>query len=211
MKISNKILWILSGILGTIFLIIVISLAIMDKIKTTALIIFIVIIVLAVFVVDMSFYLVRKKKKISVETGSKKIKAIDLLTAQNLAKELLMSEQFSEYEKECKYEDIWHMGDSKTPIYAKLVVGEFDGNLLGILVNMEISEKRGIKEYKEYEITRDKILEDMERRANFLAVSPRPVPAHEEEIIEKPSGERVVRRRVLAAKEAEEKESGGLK
>ena len=114
-------------------------------------------------------------------------------------------------EGECLYEDIWHMGESKTPVYVKLVKGEFDGKVFGVLINMENSEKRSVKQYTEYEITKEELETDMNKRANILAVSPRPTPSSEEEVIERPSGERVTRKRILSKPEQESKKEGELK
>lgn len=212
MVISNKMLWILSGIIGTVFLIIVISLAIAGKIKTTALIIFIIIIVLLVFIIDMTFWFIRKSKKIKIEVDGVKTKVINLPTAREIFKQMILSEQYSEYEKEQILEDVWNMGESNTPVYVKLIKGEFDGNLLGGVINLENSEKRGIKEYKEVEITRDNIFTDLERRANLVAISPKSMPSREEEVIERPGGEVVRRSRIITKDEhIDKKLEGGLK
>jgi len=211
MVLSNKVLWVLTGIIGSVFLIIVASLAIAGKIKTTSLIIFVVIILLLVFAIDMFFWFIRKGKKVSVEREGRKIKVIDLEQAREITKDMLMSEQYSEYIREERYEDIWHLGVKETPVYVRLVKGEFDGNLLGLIVNMENPERRGIKEYKETEINQQNILLDMERRGNLIAMSPRAIPSHEEEVIERPGGEVVRRRRTISHEDKEFKIDGGLK
>lgn len=210
--VSNKVLWILSGIIGSIFLIIVISLAVADKIKTSSLIIFIIIIILVVITIDLLFLFIRREKRVSVEKEGKKIKVIDLETAREMAKGMLMSLQYSEYIRDERYEDVWHMGESKTPVYVRLVKGEFDGNLLGLVINMEDPIKRGIKEYREVDISEKDILNDIERRANFVAMSPRPMPSQEEEIIERPTGERITRKRRISKEDKlPSQQEGGLK
>jgi len=207
---ENKPLWILSAVIGAVFLIIVISLAVADKIQTTALIVFTVIILLAVFLIDMSFYIVNKKRGNDLEVEHKKIKIISKDDARKIVEEMLMDTNISEYEDECLYEDIWHMGESKTPIYIKCVRGKFEGNLYGIIINMENAEKQSIKEYIESKVTETEIEIDIEKRANFIAVSPRPTPSSEEEVIEKTDGTRLTRKRILTKSEQDSKSIGGL-
>ncbi len=48
----------------------------------------------------------------------------------------------------------------------------------------------------------ENILDDMERRANFLSTAPKPTPSQEEEVIERP-GERVVRKRTISREPSE--------
>ena len=120
-----------------------------------------------------------------------------------------MSKQYSEYEKSRIYEDVWHKGESKTPIYVVLIEGKFRGHYYGILVNLEHCEKKSIKEYKLSEWKQSEIEEDMERRANFLAVSPRPMPNMEKEVIERPSGERVYRERRISKEDEVHTSEGG--
>ena len=93
---KNKLLWILSGITGAIFLIIAISLAIADKIQTTALIIFIVVIVLAVFIIDMSFYIINKRRDNNLNVEHKNIKIISIEDAKKIVTDILGDPQYSE-------------------------------------------------------------------------------------------------------------------
>jgi len=199
MKLSNKVLWLLSGIIGSIFFIIVVSLALAKKIKVSSLIILTFVIILSVVMIDLAFYLIRKQKKISVERGDRQYTSIDLCAAREISASLIKSQQYSEYEEECLQEDIWHMGESKTPVYSKLIRGMFDKKLIGILVNMENAKKMSSKEYSESEYTKEQIMADMTTRANLLAVSPKPTPNFEEEVVERSDGTRTTRKRAISS------------
>lgn len=209
MRLTNKSLFILSGIIGAVFLVIVISLAVADKINSAALIIFIIIIVLLALIVDGFFWFVRKGKKISVEQEGQRIKAINLDTAREVADDILMSKQFSEYERERPYENVVAMGRGNTPMYLRISVGEFDGKYIAICVNMQDPKRRGSREYPKSMKVED-VLEDFKKEANLTSSDPIPTPSHEQELIERP-GERLVRTRHIVHEEKRPEEQGGLK
>lgn len=208
--ISNKLFWVLSGIIGAVFLVIIASLGFADKIQMNTIIIFIIVVLLLVFIVDMSFWFIRKGQKIKVENEGKIVKVITLEEARKIAKTILMSTQYSEYERERPFESVWGMGDGNTPVYVRVSIGEFDNQYIGICINMEDSKRRSSKEFtKTMEL--NNVLEDLKREANLVATKPKAIPSEEEEIIERP-GERVTRKRHIHKERVpEEKKDGGLK
>ena len=110
--------------------------------------------------------------------------------------------------KKLEFEDIWHTGHSNTPIYARLIMGEFDGKYLGILINMENKNMSGIKEY-DATTNLDIIKIDMRDRANLLASTPRPLPEMQRTVVQDPvTGKVIVTETPVGGKTAEE---GGLR
>jgi len=207
---KTRTIWILSGILAVFFILFLVAIKVWTDIEigTGGMIIWIIIIILLAVGVDFTFWYLRVRKEVKEKEQEKK-KLITLDEARNKVKELLMSEQYSEYERESLFEKVWHVGKSKTPMYVKLIKGEFDGDLFGIIVNMNYSDITSVQVYKEVEITREEILQDMKDTANGMAEVPEEIPDVEEEIIERPSGERTHRFRKFR-KEEEKKEQGGL-
>ena len=167
---SIKWLWIISGIIAFMFLILLISLAAADKIKIFSAIIFCIIIVLIIAAVDFLFWFLGKKNNSNIEPD-KKTKKITKDEANEMADEMMFN-KYAEYEMERTYEDIWAAGSTNTPVFARLSVGEFSGDMFGIVINMEDPDRTGIKVYKIMEDDRKSIDYDLKNRANLVAVSP---------------------------------------
>ena len=207
---SNVMYWI-SGIIGVLFLLILIVLKVSDKIKLGGLILFSVIVIILIVSVDLGFNFINSKKKVSdiIKNGKK---VLTLQEARNLAKSKLLDKQYADYEKENKWEDVLEMGKNNTPIYFKLVRGEFEGVLYGIIINMQDLTRGGIKEYDDSHLSLDNIKEDMFRRGNLAAFSPAPdVPIKTTTSFDPLTCRSVVQTEPLENKENEKENKGELR
>lgn len=210
MSLENRTIWIISWIIGAVFVAILISLTAADKLSVGFMFVWITLTLFIVFIVDLSFYFIRKQKTISIEQEGIKVKVINLETAREMANKIIMSTQFSEYERESWDNTVYNCGDSRTPIYHKTIIGEFDGNVISILINMENKERISSKEYYLSEMNKEQIYADIDKRANKLASVPAAMPSSEDEVVEKPSGERVYRKRQLTRETVPQEKKGDL-
>lgn len=177
---KTKTLYWASGILGFILLVILVILRISDKIKLGGLILFSIIVVVVVIGVDLVFSFRKPKSKLTEDKTPKVV--INLERARLLASQMLANEQYSEYEKNKHWEDVLRMGKSNTPTYFKLVSGEFEGNLYGIVINMVDPDSGGIEEYDPQEYTIEDIKKLMMTRGNLAAM--KAVPSTQTKTVE---------------------------
>lgn len=209
---KTKILWWITGIIGVVFILfLVILAATTDIVKFGAVAVFSIIIIFIVIGINLiSIYLKRKRDTITTEKDGMKMKAITLDEAKIVATKAIESEQYSDYIHEKIFEGIWNKGHNNSPIYVLLCEGEFESVYYGICINMENS-KPIVRKYEKTKDINKFILPDLEHWSNLISTSPRPTPRTEEELIERPSGERVIRTRDINDEVKEEKKEGELK
>lgn len=177
---KTKWLWIISGIIAFMFLVLLISLAATDNIGILPAIMFCIIIVLIIAAVDFLFWFLGKRSSSEVHPN-RTTKKITKDEANDIA-DSMMLDIYAEYEEERPYEDIWAAGSTNTPVFVRLSRGEFSGDMFGIVINMEDPDRTGIKVYKEMEVDSKSIDYDLRDRANLVAISPNPpVPVQEVE------------------------------
>ena len=167
---KTKWLWIISGIIAFMFLVLLISLAATDNIGILPAIMFCIIIVLIIAAVDFLFWFLGKRSSSEVHPN-RTTKKITKDEANDIA-DSMMLDIYAEYEEERPYEDIWAAGSTNTPVFVRLSRGEFSGDMFGIVINMEDPDRTGIKVYKIMEDDRKSIDYDLKNRANLVAVSP---------------------------------------
>jgi|GEM_PF-5704276 len=181
-----------------------------DYIKFKAWIIFTLIVIILVIIIQLIFWIINRRKKISVEIEGEKKKIVSLEDIRKLQQKELF-DQFAEYEKEKDFEDTWSMGYKNTPIYVRISLGEFSLKKYAFAFNLEDVNKRFSKGFSA-DTNDDKILATLEREANLISAEPKATPRTEEEIHELPTGERIVRTREhFEEKEPEVKKEGDLK
>jgi|WetSurMetagenome_2_1015567.scaffolds.fasta_scaffold121436_2 hypothetical protein len=165
---KNKTLYIISGIICLLFLIVFFTLFGMGNIKLSALITFVIIVIILVSIVDILYWYVNKTKT-DIVTNDKNI---DKSEAKLLAIEMLNNNYFENVD-EIDYEDVLEMGTKNTPIYVLVVRGEFEKKLYGIVINMKDTTRSGIKKYSDTQIKIEDIKADVLDRANSCAFSPK--------------------------------------
>jgi hypothetical protein len=169
---QTKTLLIWSSIIVIVFLILLGGLRVFDVVSIAGFITGI--FVVAILFVGVAVINGRSEARKS-EGGipEKKGQGISKERAQEIAQELREGRQFSEYERDVILDEVWKKGDQNTPVYVRLSIGEFDNTYLGCVVNMADPQNNGIREYP---ITTDvdTITADMHRRANLVAVKPKP-------------------------------------
>lgn len=206
-----KSLWIITGIVGSVFLIILISLAAADKIKIGSLILAVVIVILLSAAVIMVFwYIDKNKRSVVVGREGEKKRIITPDEAAKLVNEILIH-NYAEYEDEVKYKNVWSVGESKTPVYVRLVKGKFDNNYIGIVINLEDSSRTGYNEYREEDTSMREIMDDLRDMANSVAFSPRPTPSTRTITHFDPVTGRIASVHDIPVSEIEKKEEGDLK
>lgn len=171
-----KTLFVLSGIIGGIFILIMIVLAVSDKIKLGPMIIFVVIVIVIIAAVDGIFYFKNKQNPDGDPIAAQK-DAISREQAKALSDELLGSPDIAEIpsvEEGNVYEDVLEFGSKNTPIFIRIVRGEFEKKMYGIVINMLEPQRRGIEEYDDTKMTYEDIKAEVFKRANAAAFSPRP-------------------------------------
>ncbi len=209
---KNKTLYLLSGIIGVAFIIVLIILRATDKIKLGNLLIFSGIIIALVIFVDVGVTMFQGRK-LNIPNKTSGNKTVSLDEVREIAKKKLMEVQYAEYEKEKLWEDILGMGRNNTPTYFKLVRGEFERKLYGIIINMVDTERGGIKPYDDTKMSEEKIKQDMLERGNLAAFMPSPTtPMRTTEIQDPMSGKTILTREPSFARPAmeEKNEEGGL-
>lgn len=164
-----KILYYISGVLGVLFIIVFIILASLNKVSFAFGISAGLVILLLVGLGDVIIWFVTSKRKVA-ETPTKKLMTME--EARKAATESLMTLDYLEYEKEILWEDIIGMGTKNTPVYIKLVRGEFENKLYGIIINLE-EKKPGVKEYDDKKIHFEAIKNDLLYRANLASSAPK--------------------------------------
>lgn len=200
---KSKWLWIISGIIGGIFLIVLISLAATEKIRVLPAVIFIIIVILLIVIIDLVFWFIGRGKK-DIKVPDKITKRVNKDQANKISDEMML-DKYAEYEKERPYEDIWSAGSTNTPVFVRLSKGEFTGDLFGIVINMQDPDRTGIRQYKETECDVKSIDIDLKERANLVAMSP--VPSVPEQVIEEydPLTRRSVKTRIPIKLEEDKK------
>ena len=165
-----KILYWLSGIIGIIFIIFFIILASLKKVNLGIGIAAIIIVLLLVGVGDTIVWFINSRRGVKEEKKSKLASLEDLRAISIKA----LIEDYYEYEKDLLWEDIIEMGDKHTPIYIKLVRGEFENRLYGIVINVaDVINRKGIAEYDDKRMSMEEIKIDILKRANLAAYSPK--------------------------------------
>lgn len=198
-----KVLFFISGIIGIVFLILVIALNVTEVINFGSMMAGIVVIMLIVILANILNWWLKSRQNAPAPSS----KAIKIEQAKEIAKRIV-SEEYSEIEREVYYEDIWTMGRQNTPIYVRLGVGDFDGNIINVLVNMENPEKVSHKGY-DPETKQDLVERDVSRRANLLSGAPRQEDKHKViSSLDPESGKIIYEDTPISA--PEEEEGGGL-
>lgn len=172
-KMQPRILFFISGIIGVVFLILVIALNVTEVINFGSMMAGILVIMLIVILANVVNWWV-KSRKIEGVPSSKSMKVEE---ARAFAQEIITGTTYSEIERELLHEDVWSMGRKNTPIYVRLVKGDFDGNIISVLINMENPQKFGHKPYSP-ELRQEEIERDILKRANLLSATPKPEERH---------------------------------
>lgn len=202
---KSKILFYISGIIAILFIATLIFLNVAEVINFGSMIAFVVVIMILVVGVNVVMWYIRTRKQNDEEPD----KSIGLEEARRLALNEIR-EQYSEKEREKKHDGVWNMGLSKTPIYTRLLVGDFDGKYISILINMNNPDRKDSKTYPLTDL-QQKIEEDVLKRANSLADVPKPEDKYRTiESIDSSTG-RIVAETTPITPPDKQEEQGGLK
>ena len=210
MKLNLKILYWISGIIGILFTILFFVLVSLNKISLGIGIGFIVLVISLVVIGDVIVWFVNTRKK-SKEIDKKKLPTLSEL--REMCVKSLADLRYCEYEKENLWEDVLGLGNKNTPIYIKLVRGEFEHKLYGFVINVEEPDLRnGIKEYDDKNMHIDEIKNDILNRANLASSSPKEAINYSETRRFDPfTGNEVYHKEPIAKPEKIESTEGGLK
>jgi uncharacterized membrane protein len=152
------------------------------------------------------------KKKQDKEKGNEG-KVMGEEEAERLAKEVYYKPDVLEYEKKLIQGGVGYFGKSgyEKPVYVRKALTYFEGIIIGIVVNMMTKQVK-YRLYDNVKWDEEKIDEDILHMANTIVQRPAADLGREEEVIERPGGERVVRTRSYSREEeeAKEKEPEGL-
>lgn len=204
---TKNILWIMSGIIGGLFIITVLILYFNNKIKIGGLVIFSVVIVLIVIAVNLIFMF--RNKTIDVTKNGESKTTIKLEEARKMADGLMLNQQHSDYEKERLIEGVWSKGKANTPIYVRASIGVFESIFYAICINMENPTKYSVREYPKT-FSQKELEYALDVDSNLISSDPKPIPRKEEELIEDPTGRRIIRTRDIANQEEQKPKDGGL-
>lgn len=205
-----KLFYWLSGTIGGLFLLALFLLKTFDKVQWGGFIFFIIIIIILVIGVDLVTWLTKVRNKKTVNTVVEKNKLVTLEDARQVFKKELMSTQYSEYERDVLSEGVVQMGSANTPVYVKLIRGEFEGQLHGGVVNMLDPVRKAFATYPDSMKIED-IYTDLEKKSNLVSFAPSPeIQKKVTESYDALTGRSVVHTEPLPALPEEKTEKGEL-
>lgn len=213
MEKTTKRALIVESIIGGIIFVVVFLLALANVFSFVYLIVSIVIFLILAGVITALISFMKKKQKSSDELEGKDF--ISEVEAEKIATTLLFSPDVMEYEKKLLYKVVRYFGSTgnEVPVYIRKFTSEFENKTVCIFVNMK-TKKSSFKFYDDIAMSQSAIDTDILREANLLVERPALQPDTEEEIIDRPSGERVTRTRLVRREDEEEvlpkEEVGGM-
>jgi len=149
--------------------------------------------------------LVKKSREKSAE---KQGEIIDLPTTIMIANEVQFYPEVLDYWEKVIMEspsEYYGAPGNKIPIYIKVGETLFEQKILGVLVNRSSGEAFW-EIYDDLRLSPDEIVERLRAKANLTAKIQVEEPSTEEEVIERPGGEHVVRKRTVKPEEAKKEE-----